>query len=62
MLNSKYFLVMMALTFAALTAGVTFAVLEMNTYELFPTLKERFFPTAAAAAPAAPAAPAADVQ
>ena len=45
MLNSKYFLVVMLLTFAALAAGVTFAVLEMDTYELFPTLVERFFPS-----------------
>ena len=43
MLNSKYFLVIMALKLAALAAGVMFETLEMNTYDLFSTLQERFF-------------------
>ena len=45
MFNSKFFTVMIVLTFLALGAAVAFQVLEMNEYQLFETLQERFFPS-----------------
>lgn len=43
MFNSKFFTVVMVLTTIALAAIVAFQALEMQHYELFETLKNRFF-------------------
>ena len=42
MFNSKFFTVVVVLTFLALGAAVAFQVLEMQEYNLFNTLIERF--------------------
>jgi hypothetical protein len=43
MLNSKFFTVIVVLTFLALGAVVTFQALEMQEYNLWNTLQTRFF-------------------
>lgn len=45
MFNSKFFTVVIVLTFVALGATVAFQVLEMKDYNLFNTLQQRFFPS-----------------
>lgn len=45
MFNSKFFTVMIVLSFLVLGAAVALQVLEMNDYALFETLQERFFPS-----------------
>ena len=45
MFNSKFFTVMIVLTFLTLGATVALQVLEMNEYQLFEILQERFFPS-----------------
>lgn len=45
MLNSKFFTIIIALTFLALGAAVAFQSLEMQEYNLFNTLQQRFFPS-----------------
>lgn len=45
MFNSKFFTVMIVLTFLALGGAVALQVLEMNEYNLFETLQERYFPS-----------------
>lgn len=42
MLKSKFFLVMMIVTCAFLATGLAFNIIEMNDYNLFNTLIERF--------------------
>lgn len=42
MLKSKYFLIMMAATCVFLAAGLVFNILEMNEYNLFEILVDRF--------------------
>ena len=42
MLKSKYFLIMAVVTLALLGAGLAFNIIEMNDYNLFNTLIERF--------------------
>jgi len=42
MLKSKFFTVMIVLAFVAVAATVAFQVLEMQEYNLFETLIERF--------------------
>jgi len=42
MLNSKFFTVMIILTLLFAAATVALQVLEMNDYELFQTLLQRF--------------------
>ena len=42
MLKSKYFLIVAVLTLLCVAAGLTFNVLEMQEYNLFNTLIERF--------------------
>ena len=44
MFNSKFFTVIIVLTFLALGAAVALQVLEMTDYTLFEILQERFFP------------------
>jgi hypothetical protein len=44
MFNSKFFTVVVVLTFLALGAAVTFQALEMQEYNLWNTLQARFFP------------------
>ncbi len=43
MFNSRFMTVMLSLTALALIAMVVFQVLEMQHYELFGVLKDRFF-------------------
>ena len=45
MFNSKFFTVVIVITFLALGAAVTFQVLEMQEYNLLNTLQARFFPS-----------------
>jgi hypothetical protein len=45
MFNSKFFTVMIVLTFLVLGGAVALQVLEMNEYNLFETLQERYFPS-----------------
>ena len=45
MFNSKFFTAVTLLTFISLGAAVAFQVLEMNDYNLFYTLQQRFFPS-----------------
>lgn len=45
MFNSKLFTVMIVLTFLVLGGTVALQVLEMNEYNLFETLQERYFPS-----------------
>ena len=45
MFNSKLFTVMIVLTFLVLGGAVALQVLEMNEYNLFETLQERYFPS-----------------
>lgn len=42
MLKSKYFLIMMSVTLVCVAAGLVFNILEMNEYNLFNILIERF--------------------
>ena len=42
MLKSKYFLIVTAVTFLCVAAGLVFNILEMNEYNLFNILIERF--------------------
>lgn len=44
MFNSKFFTVIVVLTFLALGAAVAFQALEMQEYNLWNTLQARFFP------------------
>ena len=44
MFNSKFFTVIVVLTFLAIGAAVTFQALEMQEYNLWNTLQARFFP------------------
>ena len=43
MFKSKFFTVMIALTFVAVAAALVFQLLEMKDYNLFQTLQARFF-------------------
>jgi len=43
MFKSKFYTVMIVLTFLVLGAGVAFQALEMKDYNLFETLQTRFF-------------------
>ena len=45
MFNSKLFTVIILLTFLSLGAAVVFQALEMNEYNLFYTLQQRYFPS-----------------
>lgn len=45
MFQSKFFTVVIVLTFLALGAAVTFQVLEMIDYDHFTSLQQRFFPS-----------------
>ena len=45
MFNSKFFTVVIGLSFVALGAAVAFQALEMNEYNLFNTLQQRYFPS-----------------
>ncbi|MBQ9753758.1 MAG: hypothetical protein IJV93_03290 [Lentisphaeria bacterium] len=45
MFNSKFFTAVIVLTFLALGATVAFQSLEMQEYNLFNTLQQRFFPS-----------------
>lgn len=45
MFNSKFFTAVIVLTFIALGAAVAFQALEMNEYNLFNTLQQRYFPS-----------------
>lgn len=45
MFNSKFFTVVIVLTFLALGAAVAFQAMEMNDYNLFDTLQQRYFPS-----------------
>ena len=45
MFTSKFFSAILVVTFLALGAAVAFQVLEMNDYQLFEILQERFFPS-----------------
>ena len=45
MFNSKFFTVVIVLTFLALGAAVAFQAMEMNDYNLFNTLQQRYFPS-----------------
>ncbi|MBO5791669.1 MAG: hypothetical protein J6S54_04270 [Lentisphaeria bacterium] len=45
MFNSKFFTVVIVLSFVALGAAVAFQALEMNEYNLFNTLQQRYFPS-----------------
>ena len=45
MFTSKIFSAILVVTFLALGAAVAFQVLEMNDYQLFEILQERFFPS-----------------
>ena len=45
MFNSKFFTVVIVLSFVALGAAVAFHALEMNEYNLFNTLQQRYFPS-----------------
>ena len=45
MFNSKFFTAVIVLTFLAVGATVAFQVLEMQEYNLFNTLQQRFFPS-----------------
>lgn len=42
MFNSKFFTIMIGVTFLAVSIAITFQVLEMNEYNLFNTLLARF--------------------
>ncbi len=42
MLKSKYFMIVMAISCLFLAAGLAFNIIEMNDYNLFNTLVERF--------------------
>ena len=45
MFNSKFFTAVIVLTFIALGSAVAFQALEMNEYNLFNTLQQRYFPS-----------------
>ena len=45
MFNSKFITVVIFLTFLALGATVAFQAMEMNDYNLFNTLQQRYFPS-----------------
>lgn len=45
MLNSKFFAVMAVLTFIALGGAVALQAMEMQEYNLFNTLQQRYFPS-----------------
>ena len=44
MLKSKYFMIVMILSCIMLGAGVAFNAMEMQDYNLWNTLQQRFFP------------------
>ena len=45
MFNSRFFTAVVVLTFLALGAAVYFQAMEMQEYNLFNTLQQRFFPS-----------------
>ncbi|MBQ7209139.1 MAG: hypothetical protein IJS01_15185 [Lentisphaeria bacterium] len=45
MFNSKFFTVIIVVTFLALGAAVAFQALEMQEYNLWNSLQARFFPS-----------------